>query len=965
MGNVAHLQADVLVIGGGATGAGVAWDAALRGFDVVLVERGDLAEGTSGRFHGLLHSGGRYAVKDPVAAEECVAENAILRRVIPDCIEDTGGLFVTTPDDDPAYGDRFLEGCKATELPVAEIPVGEALRMEPRLNPGIQRAFTVPDASIDAWKTVWSFARGAAEHGARVLPYHRVTDLHRTGDAVTGARVRNEQTGEDLDIAAGFVLNASGAWAAQIVHMAGIHDVGVIPGKGIMIAMNHRLVNTVINRCTMPADGDILVPIRTVSVIGTTDIRAADPDEIPVTQEEVDQMLDDGERLVPGFREARALRVWAGVRPLFQDAKAEQVKDTRDVSRTHAVVDHKTRDGVTGLLTMSGGKLTTLRLMAQDIVDAMCDQLGDRRTCRHGRGAAARRGRRGDVHDRLAARAARGHPPGRAADLRVRAGRALAARVGDAPARHAQPRRHPARDAARHGPVPGRLLHLPRDGDPPCGRPARRRGGGRVADPLPRGALEGRVADPLRRPAAPGAARRLDLPGPARRRAPPGRRGGEGQGRGGRPGVSHHDVVVVGAGLAGLSAAVRLAESGARVLVLAKGVGATHLAGATIDVLGYAPDRVERPLDALGGLPAGHPYHHVGADGIRAAVAWFKDRIANGSLPGYAYTGEPDENLLLPSAVGVPRPSAVVPETMAGGDLRGGGPVLVAGFRTMKDFHPALAADTLRRAGVEARSVELELTPGGRADVNALAMARGLDDAAFRGTLIAQLNGRRLRSGERVALPAVLGIADPHRVWTELERALGRPVFEIPTLPPSVPGMRVFAILREALRRAGGTIILNNVVVGAEREGDKVSAVRVRVGLREERRGADWVVLATGGFASGGVELASDWTAREVALGLPVAGVPEAGEPRFGPEYFGAHALARAGVAVDGELRPVDGAGERLLGNVLVAGATLAGAEPWKEKSGDGISLATGHRAAELVLAAGTATAAPAAATGG
>ncbi len=381
MGDVAHLQADVLVIGGGATGAGVAWDAALRGFDVVLVERGDLAEGTSGRFHGLLHSGGRYAVKDPVAAEECVAENAILRRVIPDCIEDTGGLFVTTPDDDPAYGDKFLAGCKATGLPTAEIPVGEALRMEPRLNPAIQRAFTVQDASIDAWKSVWSFARGAAEHGARILPYHRVTDLHRTGDAVTGARVRNEHTGEDLDIDAGFVLNASGAWAAQILHMAGIEDVGVIPGKGIMIAMNHRLVNTVINRCTMPADGDILVPIRTVSVIGTTDIRSADPDEIPVTQEEVDQMLDDGERLVPGFREARALRVWAGVRPLFQDAKAEQVKDTRDVSRTHAVVDHATRDGITGLLTMSGGKLTTLRLMAQDIVDAMCDQLGDERPC--------------------------------------------------------------------------------------------------------------------------------------------------------------------------------------------------------------------------------------------------------------------------------------------------------------------------------------------------------------------------------------------------------------------------------------------------------------------------------------------------------------------------------------------------------------------------------------------------------
>jgi len=137
----------------------------------------------------------------------------------------------------------------------------------------------------------------------------------------------------------------------------------------------------VINRCTMPADGDILVPIRTVSVIGTTDIRSADPDELPVTQAEVDQMLDDGERLVPGFREARALRVWAGARPLFQDEKAEQVADTRDISRTHAVVDHRERDGVDGLLTMSGGKLTTLRLMAEDIVDAMCKQLGTERAC--------------------------------------------------------------------------------------------------------------------------------------------------------------------------------------------------------------------------------------------------------------------------------------------------------------------------------------------------------------------------------------------------------------------------------------------------------------------------------------------------------------------------------------------------------------------------------------------------------
>src|SRR4051794_15566540 len=147
MGGVARLRADVLIIGGGATGSAAAWDAALRGFDVVLVDRADLAEGTSGRFHGLLHSGGRYVVKDPVAAEECVAENPILRRILPHAIEDTGGLFVSTPDDDPAYGDRFLEGCRATGVPAQEIPVAEALAMEPRVNPGISRAFTAPDAA--------------------------------------------------------------------------------------------------------------------------------------------------------------------------------------------------------------------------------------------------------------------------------------------------------------------------------------------------------------------------------------------------------------------------------------------------------------------------------------------------------------------------------------------------------------------------------------------------------------------------------------------------------------------------------------------------------------------------------------------------------------------------------------------------------------------------------------------------
>ena len=394
-----------------------------------------------------------------------------------------------------------------------------------------------------------------------------------------------------------------------------------------------------------------------------------------------------------------------------------------------------------------------------------------------------------------------------------------------------------------------------------------------------------------------------------------------------------NDAVVIGIGLAGLTAAVRIAEGGARVLVLAKGVGATHLSPGTIDVLGYAPERVERPGEALADLSQEHPYSAVGRDGVAAAVDWFKERLP--------YVGGLDENLLLPTAVGALKPSAVVPESMAAGDLRGGGEVCVVGFRALKDFHAPLLADNLARAGVAARAVELDLVPEGRADVNSLGFARAFDDAAFRAEVAGQLSGR-FGAEERVAFPAVLGIAGA--AWPELQDRLARPVFEVPTLPPSVPGMRVFAALRERLRRAGGRVILNARVLGADKAGARVTAVRADVGLREVRHAAEWVVLATGGFASGGIELDSRWRARETALGLPVAGVP-AGE-RFLPDYFAEPPIARAGVAVDRELRP-DG-----LENVMVAGATLAGAAPWKEKSGDGISLATGHRAGELVLGA-------------
>jgi glycerol-3-phosphate dehydrogenase subunit B len=419
-----------------------------------------------------------------------------------------------------------------------------------------------------------------------------------------------------------------------------------------------------------------------------------------------------------------------------------------------------------------------------------------------------------------------------------------------------------------------------------------------------------------------------------------------------------YDVVVCGAGVAGLTAAVRCAQAGAKVLVLAKGIGATHLAPGTIDVLGYAGDaRVDRPGEALEAFTAAHPDHPyarvTGAE-VGEALAWLTQVFEAGSLAPYGYVGSLEQNMLLATPAGAVKPTALAPSTLAAGDLRGGGRVCLVSVRVLRDFFGGLAAGALVRADglggeLAARHILLDLPVDGRADTNALGLAEALEDPVFRGRLVGAL-APRLEGDERVGLPAALGLNDPHHVWSELQDKLGRPVFEIPTLPPSVPGIRLFRTLREALRRAGGRIIVGAEVLGARVEGDRVSAVRARVSAREQVHPCGWVVLATGGFGSGGLELDSSWKGTETVLGLPVAGVPAAGAPRFGPEYFGEHPMSRAGVATDAELRPLGRDGERVYENVLVAGATLAGAEPWKEKSGDGISLATGFKAAGLVL---------------
>ena len=172
-------------------------------------------------------------------------------------------------------------------------------------------------------------------------------------------------------------INASGAWAGLIAKTAGV-TVNVIPGKGTMLAMNHRVCNTVLNRCKMPSDGDIIVPIHTIAVIGTTDERVTDPENLTIEPWEVELLLAEGDKLIPGISQARVVRAWAGVRPLYQEGYGGA---SRDATRAFTLLDHKARDGVSGFLTIIGGKWTTFRLMAEKTLDKACEQLGVRKPC--------------------------------------------------------------------------------------------------------------------------------------------------------------------------------------------------------------------------------------------------------------------------------------------------------------------------------------------------------------------------------------------------------------------------------------------------------------------------------------------------------------------------------------------------------------------------------------------------------
>ena len=371
------METEVLIIGAGVTGAGLARDLALRGVNCIVVEAKDINAGASGANNGLLHSGARYVSNDPVSAQECRDESRLLKTLAPGCIEDTGGLFVAVAGDDEAYISEFPRLCEQHGIPVQELQRQEALELEPALADTLIAAYQVEDAAINPFRLSLENIAEAEAHGARLLTHSEVIGFERSGSRIRTVHLRQNRSAREIVIEVQQVVNATGPWAGQVASLAGL-SIPIIYSKGTLLVTQTRVTKSVINRLRPPSDGDIVSPGGTVSLVGTTSVGLDAPSPCRPTLSEVDLLVDEAASMVPVLADMRYVRAFAGVRPLLAE---EKVTDGRTLSRGFVVMNHE-EEGLSNLVTVTGGKITTFRLMAEKTADLVCSRLGVKAPCR-------------------------------------------------------------------------------------------------------------------------------------------------------------------------------------------------------------------------------------------------------------------------------------------------------------------------------------------------------------------------------------------------------------------------------------------------------------------------------------------------------------------------------------------------------------------------------------------------------
>lgn len=367
------LETDVLIIGGGVTGAGIMRDLSLRGLHTILVDKKDLCAGASGGNHGLLHSGARYVSNDLHSAIECREENELLKRLAPQCIEQTGGLFVAVEGDDIEFTHNFPALCESAGISCETLSLEQAKQLEPSLSEKLIAAYRVPDATVDPFRlALENVAHARLVNESIYHPHTEIINFEISDGTIQSAICRDNRTDATVTIRAKQYVNAGGAWAMNIARLAGCQDVNLSYSKGTLLVSHDRMTSHVVNRLRPPSDGDILVPGGTVSVLGTTSIRTDNLETVKPTSDEIDCNVKEGAAMIPALASARYIRAFSRVRPLLQSTDTD---DDRGATRSFALLDH-TSQGLNNFCTITGGKLTTFRLMAEKTSDLVAKRIG-------------------------------------------------------------------------------------------------------------------------------------------------------------------------------------------------------------------------------------------------------------------------------------------------------------------------------------------------------------------------------------------------------------------------------------------------------------------------------------------------------------------------------------------------------------------------------------------------------------
>jgi glycerol-3-phosphate dehydrogenase subunit B len=419
------------------------------------------------------------------------------------------------------------------------------------------------------------------------------------------------------------------------------------------------------------------------------------------------------------------------------------------------------------------------------------------------------------------------------------------------------------------------------------------------------------------------------------------------------------DVLVIGAGLAGLSTAWSAATAGKSTSLISKGQGALYWHTGCIDILAYNDDNndelIREPLQALKTLikkQPRHPYAIIGLNKINEAINQFKEMC---SEEDYPLQGSLESNWILPSSLGAKRATSLAPDTMIAGNMNMSDPMWIIGFEGYYDFYPEMIADNIINQGIPAKGICIDIKSlSNITNINTILLASKFESIDFRQEVVLAIKKALGRESKifpkRIGFPAILGNKNAWQICKELRDNLGIPVFEIPTLPPSIAGIRLSNLISRRIEKLGGSINIGLEAIGYDLEqgrsenGNNIKTIWSEAAARRKPHRAKKIVLATGGILGGGLYANYNGEIVENVLNLPISSAGS--HNKWFQRHFiskESHPIFQTGIKVNNNLQPIDETGEIILNNLYVAGTTIEGFDYLRERSFDGVALVSGY----------------------